>query len=85
VNQHELGLAARRRELVARSASQRAALAASAEPLVRKTAALDRVVGYVRGHPTAVALVVGAVALIGPRRLFDMAARAITIYALFRR
>jgi hypothetical protein len=85
VNRHELGLAARRRELVARSAAQREALTASAEPLLRKTATLDRVVGYVRGHPTAVALVVGAVALVGPRRLFDMAARVLTVYALFRR
>jgi hypothetical protein len=68
-----------------RSSSQRMALAACAEPLVRKAAALDRVVGYVRRNPAVAALAVGAFALIGPRKIFDMATRAITVYALFRR
>jgi YqjK-like protein len=85
MNQHELGLAARRRELVERSAAQRAALAQAAEPLVRKAAALDRVVGYVQRNPVVSAAAVGAVALLGTRRIFDLAARAITLYTLFRR
>ena len=82
---HELDLAARRRELVERSSAQRAALAASAEPLVRKAAALDRVVGYVRRNPVVAAAVVGFVALLGPRKIFDLGARAITLYTLLRR
>ena len=85
MNQHEKSLAARRRELVERSAAQRAALAASVEPLVRKTAALDHVVTYVRSNPVIAALAVAAFALLGPRRIFAMATRALTLYALFRR
>jgi hypothetical protein len=85
LNEHEKSLAARRRELVERSNAQRIALAASVEPLVRKTAAFDRVVTYVRSNPAITAVAVGAFALIGPRKIFDMATRAITIYALFRR
>jgi hypothetical protein len=85
VNERELGLAARRRELVERSSAQRRALAASAEPLIRKTASVDRVVGYVRNNPVMTALAVGGVALLGPRRLWDLGARAITLYTLLRR
>ena len=68
-----------------RSSSQRRALVVCAEPLVRKAASLDRVVSYVRRNPAIAAVAVGAFALIGPRKIFDMATRAITIYALFRR
>ena len=78
-------LVQRREELVLRSSSQRMALVVSAEPLVRKAAALDRVVGYVRRNPAIAAVAIGAFALIGPRKIFDMATRAITVYALFRR
>jgi hypothetical protein len=85
VNRHELSLAARRRALVERSAAQRAALAVYAEPLLRKTAALDRVVDYVRRHPVLSSVAVGAVVLLGPRRLWDMATRAITMYMLLRK
>jgi YqjK-like protein len=85
MNKHEQGLAARRRELVERSTAQRAALVASAEPLARKAAALDRIVASVRRYPFAVALAVGAVALVGPRKLFDLGARAITLYLLLKR
>jgi hypothetical protein len=84
LNRHEQGLAARRRELVERSGAQRAALLAAGEPLARKAAALDRVVGYVRANPVVSAVVVGAVALLGPRRLYDMATRAVTLYLLLR-
>jgi len=85
LNRHELGLAARRQELVDRSAAQRAALSVCAEPLVRKAASLDRVVGYVRRNPVIAAVAVGAVALLGPRKIFDLGARAITFYMLLRR
>jgi hypothetical protein len=78
-------LVRRREELVLRSSSQRMALAVCAEPLVHKAAALDRVLSYVRRNPAIAALAVGAFALIGPRKIFDMATRAITVYALFRR
>ena len=79
------GLAQRREELVERSAAQRAALLASAEPLVRKAVAVDRVVAYVRQYPVLASLAVGAVALIGPRRLFELGTRAIALYALLKR
>ena len=79
------GLAQRRQELIERSAAQRSALLDAAEPLARKAAALDRVIAYVRPYPVLAALVVGAVALIGPRKLLDMGMRAIAFYALLRR
>jgi len=71
-------------ELVRRSAEQRAALLASAEPIVRKAAALDRVVTQVRRYPVVSSLVIGAVALLGPRKILDLGTRALTLYALFR-
>jgi hypothetical protein len=79
------GLAQRRQELVERSTAQRAALLAAAEPVVRKAAAVDRVVAYVRQYPVLASLAVGAVALIGPRRLFEVGTRAIALYALLKR
>ena len=82
---HAQRLAQRRRELVERSAAQRAALLADAEPLLRKAAVLDRVAGSLRRYPVVTALAAGAVAFFGPRKLFDLAARAITLYTLFRR
>jgi hypothetical protein len=60
-------------------------LAVCAEPLLRKAASVDRVVGYVRRSPVISALAVGGVALLGPRRLWDLGARAITLYTLLRR
>ena len=57
----------------------------SAEPLVRKAASVDRVVGYVRRNPVVAALAVGGVALLGPRRLWELGARAVTLYTLLRR
>lgn len=85
MKKHVQGLAERRAELIARSAAQRAALAVAAEPLVRKVAAVDRVVGYVRRHPVVAALAVGGVALLGPHRLWVLGARAVTLYTLLRR
>ena len=74
-----------RAQLVELSTRQRGALVAAAEPLVQKAQAVDRVVAYVRDNPALTASLVGAVALLGPRKIFDMATRALTVYALFRR
>jgi YqjK-like protein len=82
---HEKSLAARRRELVERSAAQRTALFAAAEPLTRKAAALDRLVEQVRRYPVVTAAAVGAVALLGPRRLFELGSRLLTLYVLLRK
>jgi hypothetical protein len=78
-------LAERRLELVERSTTQRAALVGDARPLLRKAAAADRIVGMLRRYPVVTVLAVGAVALIGPRRLFDYGTRAVTLYMLLRR
>lgn len=78
-------LADRRRELVERSSAQRAAIVADAQPLLRAAAAGDRIVSHVRRHPLAVTVAAGAIVLLGSRKLFDLATRALTIYALFRR
>ena len=79
------GLTQRREELVERSAAQRTALLDAAEPLVRKAATVDRVIAYVRQYPVLASLAVGAVALVGPRRLFELGTRAIALYALLKR
>lgn len=71
--------------LIRRSTEQRAALVACAEPIVRKAAVLDRVVTQVRRHPVVSSVLVGAVALLGPRKILDLGTRALTLYALFRR
>ena len=81
----EQSLAQRRQELVARSGAQRAAIAANAQPLVRKVEAADRIVERIRRYPLVTAAVAGAVVFLGSRRIFDLATRALTIYALFRR
>lgn len=85
MNGREQSLAQRREELVARSAAQRAAISAHAEPLVRKAAALDRIVSKVREYPVVTALGVGAVGLLGTRRIFEFVTKLLTLYALFRR
>jgi len=85
MSRHEQGLAQRRRELVERSAAQRAALIGNAEPIVRKAAAADRVVASIRRYPVVTGLVMAAVAFLGPRKIFDLGARAITLYTLLRR
>jgi len=85
VNRHQLAMARRRHELVARSASQRSALIDGIEPLMRKAAALDRLVTSVRGHPLVTGLIAGAVALVGARKLFELTTRLLSLYMLFRR
>ncbi|MEA3194229.1 MAG: hypothetical protein QOD26_2562 [Betaproteobacteria bacterium] len=81
----EQSLAERRLELVRRSAAQRAALVANADPFVRKAAALDRLVTKVRQYPMVTAAAAGAVTFFGSRKLFTLVTRALSIYALFRR
>ena len=78
-------LALRRRELVERSTAQRAALIADAQPLLGTAARLDSVVSSLRRYPVVIAVAAGAVAFFGSRKLFDLATRAITLYALFKR
>ena len=85
MSSREQSLAERREELVARSTAQRAALFTHAEPLLRKAAAADRILGKLREYPVVTAVGVGAVVLLGTRRIFDLATRILTIYALFRR
>ena len=80
-----MSLAARRQELIARSAAERAAIIAAAQPLVHAAGVADRLVSRVRRYPVAVAVVAGAVVFFGSRKLFDIATRAVTLYALFRR
>jgi hypothetical protein len=74
-----------RQQLVERSTAQRTALIAAAEPLMRAAGTADRLVSRVRRNPIPVAALAGVVLLFGGRRLFDLASRAITLYALFRR
>ncbi len=85
MNGHQQELARRRQELLERSAAQRSALAANAAPLLRKAAALDRIVATVRRHSFVASLAVGAVALVGSRQLFAMTTRLLSLYMLFRR
>ena len=85
MNRHQQGLAARRHELVERSTAQRAALLATIDPLARKAMTVDRVSAYVRRNPALLGLAIGAVALVGPQKIFDLGTRAITLYLLARR
>ena len=84
MNQKET-LAVRREALVVQSAAQRTALIESSAPLLRGSATLDRILGPIRRHPILAALAVGGVALLGSRKIFDLATRAVTIYMLVRR
>lgn len=84
MNQQD-GLAARREALVAQSAAQRSAIITHAQPLLRGVATLDRIVDPIRRHPLIAALAVTGVALVGSRKIFDLATRAVTIYMLVRR
>jgi YqjK-like protein len=71
-------------QLVRRSTEQRATLLAEAAPLVRRARSVDRVVSYVWRYPVLTSVVVGAIALAGPRRVLDFGARALTLYTLLR-
>lgn len=71
-------------QLVRRSTEQRATLLAEAAPLVRRARSVDRVVSYVWRYPVLASVVVGAIALAGPRRVLDFGARALTLYTLLK-
>ena len=71
-------------ELVARSSAQRAAIIASAQPLLQTVEAPDRLIGFVRRHPLPLALGALALALFGPRKALAAASRALSLFALFR-
>lgn len=78
-------LEARRRELIERSATQRAALIAGIVPVADKLATVDRAVASVKRYPVVSALIAGGVVLFGSRKLFDWAARGITLYTLLKK
>jgi len=78
-------LAQRRVALVARSAAQRAAIAAALQPAIRKLAAADRVLEALRAHPFVAGIAAAALGFLGPRRLLGWAARALPLYSLLRR
>ena len=71
--------------LVERSTAQRSALIAGARPVLEKAAAVDRVVAHVRRYPVLTSVAVGAVALAGPRKIFDLGTRILAFYALLKR
>jgi hypothetical protein len=75
----------RRRELVERSAAQRAALITNLVPLAQKVATVDRAVASVKRYPMVTALIAGAVTLFGSKKLFSLLARGITLYTLLRK
>jgi YqjK-like protein len=77
-------LAQRRRALVEQSAAQRQAIVAAAGPLLQKAAAADRILAGLRRHRVAITALGAAVVLLGSRKLFDIATRIVTVYALFR-
>lgn len=85
MTRHQSELEQRRQELVARSATQRAAIAGAVAPIVGKLATLDRIGATLRRHPVAVAAVACGVAAFGSRRLLFWASRALAVYSLVRR
>ena len=78
-------LEARRLELIARSSAQRAAIIAGVVPVADKLASVDRAVATVKRYPVVSGLIAGGVVLFGSRRLFDWAARGITLYTLLKK
>jgi hypothetical protein len=75
----------RRRELVERSAAQRAALITNLVPLAQKVATVDRAVASVKRYPMVAAAIAGAVTLFGSKKIFSLVARGITLYTLLRK
>jgi len=78
-------LAQRKQALAARSAAQRAAIAADLQPVAGRLAALDRIVQAVRQRPFLFSAAAVALVLLGPRRLLPWALRAAPFIALLRR
>lgn len=74
-----------RERLVARCAELRRTAAATAQPLERKIAAADRLVGALRIHPLAGAALVGAGIAIASRLDLGVVARFVSLYALLKR
>ena len=85
MNRHQLALARRREELVARSVAQRAALIAGVAPLADKLATLERIIGTLRRYSVVAGIVAGVAGLFGSRRLLDVASRLLSLYLLARR
>lgn len=84
-DRHLQSLEMRRRELVERSAAQRAALGAELAPMVRKAAAVDRAVASARRYPLLAVALAGGVALLGARRVFSWVTRGVMLYTLLRK
>ncbi len=84
-HRHQQSLEMRRHELVERSRAQRAALAAGILPVTEKLGTVDRAVASVRRYPVVSAVIAGGVVLFGSRKLFDWAARGITLYTLLKK
>ena len=82
---HLQELEARRRELIERSATQRAALIAGVVPVADRLASVDRAVATVKRYPVVSGLIACGVVLFGSRKLFDWAARGITLYTLIKK
>jgi len=78
-------LEARRLELIDRSAAQRSALIAGVLPVADKLASVDRAVATVKRYPLVAGLIAGGVVLFGSRKLFDWAARGITLYTILKK
>ena len=78
-------LAQRKQALAARSAAQRAEIAAALQPVAGRLAALDRIVQAVRRRPLLFSVAALALVLLGPRRLLPWALRAAPFLALLRR
>ena len=78
-------LVERREALVARSAAQRAEIAAALQPALRRLAAADRVLEALRSHPFVAGIIAAALGYLGPRRIIFWAARALPFVSLLRR
>jgi hypothetical protein len=75
----------RRRELLARSAAQRAAIRAGLAPIASKMALFDRAVAPVMRYPIASTAIAAAVTVFGSRKLFTLITRGLALYTLLRR
>ena len=75
----------RRRELLERSATQRAMLRANLLPIMDRTASLDRAMSSVRRYPMLATGLATVVALFGSRKIFGWIARGITLYTLLKK
>ena len=85
MNRHQLALARRREDLVARSMAQRTALIAGLAPLADKAATLERILDTLRRYSVVAGIVAGVAALFGSRGLLDVGSRLLSLYLLARR